>query len=376
MYDVIVIGGGIAGAATAYFLAADGVSTLLLERYDLNTQASGSNAGGLHGQIPFEPFAQEGDEWLEAFSPVIGLLTEAVALWRELPAMLRVDLEVALTGGLIVAATDSDMRLLERKAEVERRHGLDVEILDRETLRDFAPYLADSMLGGAFCANEGNANPLRATPAFAARARQLGATVRTQTNVVGLSRRSGGGYSVHTDRGDFECVRVINAAGADAGRVAGMLGVQLHVAGEPIQASVTERVAPLIPHLVYFTGAMLTLKQTAQGTLIIGGGWPAALDPLQRPVVAADSLARNLAVAVDVVPALASVHVMRSWAGMVNGTHDWKPILGECAGVPGFYIVFFPWLGFTAGPLAGRIAASLVQGKQPPTAADVRLFRP
>ena len=375
MYDVIVIGGGIAGAATAYFLAADGVSTLLLERHDLNTQASGANAGGLHGQIPFEPFAQEGDAWLEAFSPVIGLLAEAVALWRELPAMLGADLEVALTGGLIVAATDSDMRLLERKAAIERRHGLDVEILDRETLRDFAPYLADSMIGGAFCASEGNANPLRATPAFAARARQLGARIRTQTNVVGLSRR-GDGYVAHTDRGDFECARVVNAAGADAGRIAGMLGVNLHVEGEPIQASVTERVAPLIPHLLYFTGAMLTLKQTAQGTLIIGGGWPAALDPLQRPVVDADSLARNLAVAVDVVPALASVHVVRSWAGVVNGTHDWKPILGECPGVPGFYIVFFPWVGFTAGPLAGRIAASLVQGKPPPVDADVGLFRP
>jgi len=63
MHDVIVIGGGLAGAATTYFLAADGVSTLLLERHDLNTQASGANAGGLHGQIPFEPFAQKGEAW-------------------------------------------------------------------------------------------------------------------------------------------------------------------------------------------------------------------------------------------------------------------------------------------------------------------------
>jgi glycine/D-amino acid oxidase-like deaminating enzyme len=375
MYEVIVIGGGIAGAATAYFLAAEGVSTLLVERHDLNSQASGANAGGLHGQIPFEPFAQQGDAWLTAFSPVIGLLREAIALWRELPALLSTDLEVALTGGLIVAESDSDIRLLERKAEVERRYGLDVEMLDRETLREFAPYLSNSMIGGAFCASEGNANPLRVTPAFAARARQLGATVKTQTSVVGLSRR-GSHYCVHTDKGDFECARVVNAAGADAGRVAAMLGVKLHVEGEPIQASVTERVAPLLPHLLYFTGAMLTLKQTAQGTLIIGGGWPAALDPLQRPVVDADSLARNLAVAIDVVPALASVHVVRAWAGVVNGTEDWQPILGECPGLPGFYVVFFPWLGFTAGPLAGRIIASLVQGREPPIDTDVRLFRP
>jgi glycine/D-amino acid oxidase-like deaminating enzyme len=375
MHDVIVIGGGLAGAATAYFLAADGVSTLLLERYDLNTQASGANAGGLHGQIPFEPFAEKGEAWTKDFAPVLDLLTAAVALWRDLPAMLRTDLEVAMTGGLIVASTDADMRLLARKAELERRHGLDVELLDRAALRDFAPYVSDAMIGGAFCATEGNANPLRATPAFAARASQLGAKICTHTNVTGVTRQSEG-FRVHTDRGDFDCSRVVDAAGAEAARIAAMVGVTLAIEGEPIQASVTERVAPLLPHLLYYTGSMLTLKQSAQGTVLIGGGWPAALDPQQRPVVDAESLVRNLAVAVDVVPSLASVHVVRSWAGVVNGTEDWRPILGNCASVPGFYVAFFPWVGFTAGPLAGRIIASLVQGKRPPVDVDVSAFKP
>jgi glycine/D-amino acid oxidase-like deaminating enzyme len=250
-----------------------------------------------------------------------------------------------------------------------------VELLDRASLRDLAPYVSDAMIGGAFCAAEGNANPLHATLAFAARARHRGATIRTHTEVIGITRQSKG-FRVHTNRGDFECSRLVDAAGAEAGRVAQMLGVTLPIEGEPIQASVTERVAPLVPHLLYYTGEMLSLKQTAQGTLIIGGGWPAALDAQQRPVVDAESLVRNLAVAVDVVPALANVHVVRSWAGVVNGTEDWKPILGECASVPGFYVAFFPWVGFTAGPLAGRITASLVQGKKPPVDVDVTPFRP
>jgi glycine/D-amino acid oxidase-like deaminating enzyme len=375
MHDVIVIGGGLAGAATSYFLAVDGVSTLLLERHDLNTQASGANAGGLHGQIPFEPFAEKGEAWVKEFAPVLDLLSEAVELWRELPAILLTDLEVAMTGGLIVASTDDDMRRLARKAEIERRHGLDVELLDRPALRDFAPYVSEEIIGGAFCATEGNASPLRATPAFAARASQYGAKICTHTNVIGVTRQSSG-FRVHTNRGDFDCSRLVNAAGADAARIAAMLGVTLAIQGEPIQASVTERVAPLLPHLLYYTGSMLTLKQTAQGTIIIGGGWPATLDPQQRPVVDAESLARNLAVAVDVVPSLASVHVVRSWAGVVNGTDDWKPILGECTSAPGFYVAFFPWVGFTAGPLAGRITASLVQGKQPPVNVDVSAFKP
>jgi sarcosine oxidase, subunit beta len=373
MYDVIVIGGGIAGTATAYFLAADGVSTLLLEQFDLNTQASGSNSGSLHVQIPFEPFAQEGPEWAATFSPTVRLLDEAMSLWHTLPEVLDADLEVTVKGGLIVASTQAHMKLLEKKAEIERQQGVEVEMLGPRELRDLAPYLSESLAGGALCSREGSANPLKTTPAFAAKARAHGATIKTKTTVVGVSRERNG-YRVHTDAGNFEARRVVNAAGANAGWIASMVGVTLCVQGYPIQVCVTERVKPFMKHLIYFTGEKLTLKQTAQKTVTIGGGWPAAFDGMQRPVISMDSLAANLGVAISVVPALAKVHVLRAWAAVVNGTDDWKPILGECPTCPGFFVVFFPWLGFTAGPLSARITASLVQGKAPPVDADLSPF--
>lgn len=385
MEDVIVIGGGIAGVSTAFFLAGDGVQTVLLERGELNSQASGANSGSLHAQIPFEPFAQHGQAWGEDFGSVVELLAASIRLWDSLPDLLQVErsqLEISLKGGLIVAATDHDRRLLDDKADIERRHGLDVQPLERRQLRDEAPYLSPHLAGGWLCKGEGSANPLRATRFLAEGARARGATLHEHAEVVSISREHDV-YCVQTrdSRGKPDrdrklyARRVVNAAGAQVGRIASLVGLNLSVEGYPIQASVTERVsAQFVPHLVYFTGEKLTLKQTASGTLIIGGGWPAQLDGQGRPVVDPKSLQENLAVAVGVVPELAKIHVMRAWAGIVNGTDDWKPIFGSFPGMQGFYTVFFPWLGFTAGPLSGRIIASLVQGKAVPLDLDVRPF--
>ncbi|MDX6567153.1 MAG: hypothetical protein QOE10_2815, partial [Gaiellales bacterium] len=141
------------------------------------------------------------------------------------------------------------------------------------------------------------------------------------------------------------------------------LGVELPVVGYPIQASVTEPVAPLVTHLLYFAGDMLTLKQARAGSLLIGGGWPARLAPDGSPVVDPDSLRANLALAEAVVPALSEARLLRTWAGFVNGVEDWLPIIGEIDRVPGLYVGVFPYMGFTAGPLLGRVLADLVLGR-------------
>ena len=373
--DVVVIGGGVAGCATAYYLAADGVSVTLLEQGDLNTLASGANAGSLHAQIPHEPFVEKGEGWAAEFAPVTRLFTHAIALWRDLGAALGVDLEVSVKGGLIAASCEAEMRAIERKAAIERTAGLSTELLDGPALRGRAPYLSETLAGGAFCPEEGKANPLAAAPAFAAAAKRLGATIRRQACVTGIAVERDG-FVVATSAGTIRCRRMGNAAGVGAGRIAAMLGVTLGVEAHPIQASVTEPVAPFIPHLLYYAREKLTLKQTKAGALLIGGGWPARLDAERRPAVDPQSLAKNLAVALEAVPRIATVRVVRSWAAIVNGTEDWLPILGEAPGVPRFFVNFVPWMGFTAAPAAARIVASLVQGHAPPVDFDVARYRP
>jgi len=372
---VIVIGGGLAGCATAYYLAADGVPVTLIESGDLNTLASGSNAGSLHAQIPHETFVVEGDVWARNFAPTIKLFVHSIEMWRGLHEELGADLEVAVTGGVLAASSDEQMREIERKSSFERSQGLQIEILDRSALRAMAPYLSERMVGGAFCPNEGKASPLAAAPAFATAARRLGAQIHRRTRVTAL-RVEAGGFAVETSAGSMHAPRVVNAAGSDAGLVAAMLGIDLPVESHPIQVSVTEPVAPLVPHLVYYAGAKLTLKQTRFGSLLIGGGWPSRYGGHGRAAIDPLSLAANLSVAVEVVPALASVNLVRTWAAIVNGTADWMPILGETPGLPGFFVNFVPWMGFTAGPAAARIVASLVQGHAPPVDFDLTPFSP
>jgi len=362
--DVLIIGGGLAGAATAYYLAREGIEVTLVERYDLNTQASGSNAGSLHAQIPHESFLIEGEGWARAFAPAIPIMLESIKLWENLADELEADLEVAVTGGLLLAETQAQMRDVQRKALIERAHGLEIEILSGTDLRRLAPYASEKMIGGAFCPTEGKANPLRATPAFAAAARRRGARIISNCAVLGLAAERRG-YRAETAAGTIQAERMVNAAGAEAGRISALLGVELAVAGHPIQVSVTEPAEPLVDHLVYFAGEKLTLKQVKNGSFLIGGGWPARWSARgERPAVDRDSLMANLRVACQVVPRLASLRLLRSWPAIVNGTADWKPILGEVPGLRGFFINMFPWMGFTAGPISALLTAELVLGRR------------
>ena len=375
MTDVIVIGGGIAGCSTARFLAADGVDVLLLERSDLATQASGLNAGSLHAQIQHDPFVENDEAWVREYLPALPFYRYAIDLWQELASEFGDDLEFSRDGGIIVASTSAQMREIEAKTRYEQEAGLGTELLDSEALRKLAPYISEEMIGGAFCPLEGKASPLKSTNALAASAAETGATLRCNCEVTAISRIDNG-YSVTTSEGVFEAPRIVNAAGSDVGRVAALVGARIDVAAYPIQLSVTEPMAPLVAHLVYSAEDLLTLKQNRAGSILIGGGWPAALDPDGRVRVRPESLFQNLALAARVVPELSGARLVRSWAGIVNGTDSWLPMLGELPGTPGFFINYVPWMGFTGGPAGGRIVASQVQGRQPPVEFDLEPLRP
>jgi len=366
--DILVIGGGIVGTLLAYFLAHAGRDVLLVEEHDLGTLASGSNAGSLHAQIPHEPFVQEGDDWARGFAPVIPLMVESIGLWQELARQFEADLEISLPGGLLVAETEGQMRDVARKARLERAHGLEIEVIGANELRTIAPYISSRMIGGAFCPMEGKINPLLAMPAIARAASQAGVQVWLHTRLDGLKTESRG-FTAATSKGEVSARRVVNCAGARAGEIARLLGVGFDIEGYPIQVNVTEPVAPFVKHLVYSAGEKLTLKQARMGALLIGGGWPALRDPISgRPTVNPASMRANLQVAVATVPQLAEIKLVRTWPAIVNGTADWRPILGEVPSIPGFYICMFPWMGLTAGPLSAKLVADAVLGRKPPQA--------
>ena len=373
--DVIVIGGGVAGCSTAYYLALDGVQVTLLEQFEPGALASGANAGSLHAQIPPEPVLTLGESWARAFAPALPLFIESIALWREAAASLPCDLEVSQDGGLVVAATAAEMRMLETKIRLDRAAGLEMELLGAADLRERAPYVSEHMIGGVFCPVEGKANPLVAAPAFAAAAQSLGARMETGCPVRAI-RRSGGAFDVETPKGSFRVSRLVNAAGAAAGPVAGLAGATLEYEHFMQQLIVTERTAPLIDCLIYAAGERLTLKQTKAGTIVIGGGWPAAQDRQGFANVLRSSLSNNLRVALEAVPALRCLTIARTWAAEVNASASWRPLVGEVRGFPGLFLNWVPWLGFSGALAASRIVACQVQGHAPHVDFDVSHFAP
>ena len=347
----------------------------LLEQFELGTLASGTNAGSLHAQIQPEPFAEFGMPWARRFLPALPFFAQSMSMWREFGSEFGTGLEVSQPGGLVLATTGRDMRLMEAKTRLERDAGLDTELWSTEDVRHRAPYVSRRVIGGAYCPLEGQANPLTATAAIGRAAESLGAAVLTGHRVVAIGR-SGAGLAVTTDRGSHRAEYVVNAAGNDAARIAGLHGGHLDMQSHPIQLSVTEPVAPVIDHLLYSASDLLTLKQTRKGTVLIGGGWPAEIDGRRRPRVVGRSLLNNLRVAVDAVPGIASARIVRTWAAQVNGNESWLPIIGEMPGAGGIYVNCVPWMGFSGAPAAGRIVASLVQGREPPVDFDVSTFNP
>jgi glycine/D-amino acid oxidase-like deaminating enzyme len=382
--DVAVVGGGITGCATAYHLARSGASVVLADRADVGTEASGRNAGSLHGQIQREPFERLGTHWARDFLPALRFLLDALQLWAGLGELLGTDLEVRTEGGLLLADDSAQMRHIEDKVRIEREAGLDAQVLARADVVALAPYVADRVVGAGFSPVEGKANPMLAVPAFARAAARAGAEIRARCPLVDLDvhgaaarltfavRRAG-----RTETQVLEADRVVLATGdALAGHVASVApGVFLPVSTEPVQVAATEPLQPFVRHLLYYAGQRLTLKQASAGTVLIGGGWPARLEPgTGYPLVSLDSLRANLAVALGVVPRLASALVLRSWAGIGNGTPDHRPVLGTLRSAPRVVVGLFPHMGFTAGPLMGRVLADLAAGRTPEL--DLAPFRP
>ena len=372
-FDVIVVGGGAAGCATTYNLAKAGVKVALLEKYDLNTQASGRNAGSLHGQIQFEPFDELGDEWAKNFLPGLNFLAESLKMWKTLSTELKVDLEVGGNGGLMVAQTSSDMLALARKIELENSIGINSRLIDRNELKEKAPYISQSMLGAAFCPIEGKANPLTTAPAFAARAQEMGAEIHTGIEVFEISKESSK-FHFKSSSGEFVANQIVLTANAGLPKLAKFFGIDLPITDVPVQVSVTEQVEKFVNHLIYFTTEKLTFKQANSGSLLIGGGWPAKYKNNGEPTFNIDSLQSNLKVALKVCPSISKINLIRTWIGVGNGTPDHNPIIGMVPNTPGAYIGMYPYMGFTASPLMGQVLTELVVNGT--SSVDLKPFSP
>jgi glycine/D-amino acid oxidase-like deaminating enzyme len=363
-----IVGGGIVGMCAALELATDGAEVLVLD--DGRHSGTTANAGSLHVQMQSR-FIRMYPAQAAALERALPLYAQAARLWADLQDRLG-PMELKATGGLMVAEDEAGYDFLARKAEREAARGLTTHMLRGEELRRIAPYLGPAVIGAELCAEEGKLNPLLANARIRAAASAAGALFRFAARVNTVEREHAD-FVLHTTQGILRATRVVLAAGAGTGALAAQLGLRVPTVAEPLHMNVTEATAPLVPHLLQHAERMITMKQLAAGQLVIGGGWPAVLDTAGHPAVRAASVFGNLRLAQRLVPQVARLRLIRSWAG-VNTTTDGQCVLGNVPGRPGLFLAVPGDAGYTLGPLVGRAVAALVVGRDP--GVDVAPFDP
>lgn len=359
--DVLIIGGGITGCATAYHLARSGCQVTLLEKGDIAGEGSGRNVGGVRQQ--------------NRLPPELPMAMEALRRWPLLDEELGVATEFQLAGSLTVTYDASEMEELGAEAARQRALGLDVSVVTGKGLKELVSGLSDEVVAGTYSPTDGYANPQRATLAYAIAARRLGARLLTGVKVESIRVEGERVVGVRTARGDFSAGVVLVAAGVWTSGLCAPLGLEIPISLWRYQPYITARVPRMIHTYLRCASTRMAIVQTADGTIVFGKAPPEAV-PFGSGVSRArlSSAAGELA---RLVPALRSVGMARGWLGWYDVTPDDLPVIGPAEGIEGLIIAAgFSGHGFALGPATGYMLSELIlRGESPIPLGDLRLSR-
>lgn len=350
MNRAVVIGGGLHGLSTALHLQrTPGWQVTLLERRHVGRHSSGVNAGGVR---------RLGRDLAE-----IALSQVAFEMWHKLPSIVGDDGGFVPSGQVRVAETDADMRkLAAREAEVRALGWTHEVLVDQAELRRLLPAVSPHVKGGLVTHGDGSADPMRTVMAFRRAAEAAGVEIIEGVAVTGLRPAPGGGIIVETDQSEHHAERVANCAGAWARELARLAGEEIPCGVKASMMIVTERLPRFCEPTVSGSSRPLSFKQTASGTVVIGGGHQGRNDPAsETSEVLFGSLAHAARIAADLFPCVAGARIVRTWTGTEARTPDQIPVIGESRTLPGLFHSFgFSGHGFQLCPAAGAAVAELM----------------
>lgn len=351
-FDAAVIGAGVMGASTALFLARGGMRVALLDSGALCREASGVNAGTLTMNMTraaLIPHALEG--W---------------RMWTTTRDWLGADVGVTACDGLTVAFTEREAALIRERAAARSAAGAPIRVVEPDEARAIEPGLSPDILLAAHCPIDGHVTAYLTGRGYAGALRAAGVAVMEHTPVTGLDP-AGGGYRLRgTDGPLLDASRVVLAGGVWLEAMLGWLGLHVPIRVLVNQLAVTERTAPCMATVLSVASGLLSLKQFANGTVLIGGGWQGRGDrDLRTTDILPENLIGNLRLAAHVVPALRRARMARAWLGFEAETADALPALGPVPGHPGAFVIGSVHSGYTSGPAIGRALARLMLGEPP-----------
>ncbi len=367
-YDVVIIGGGGHGLATAYHLARyHGIRNIaVLEKGYIG----GGNTGRNTAIIRSNYLTPEGVAFYE----------ESVGLYRQLSNELDYNILYSERGHFTLAHTDSAMRTSRWRAEVNKHLGVDSELVYRDDLARLIPQLnlAEDVrypvLGALYHPPGAIARHDAVAWGYAGRAAELGVEIHQGTTVVDIEVTDGRVTGVVTDRGTVACGKAVQAVAGMSSEVARMAGVKLPIRTIPLQACVSQPIKPSLDPIIVSGSLHVYISQSDRGEFVMGG----STDPYPRyqTTSSLDFIEGLMSHVLELLPHLSEVQVMRQWAGMTDMTPDFAPIMGETP-VENYYIDagWGTW-GFKATPVCGKRMAELVAtGRVPSLIAPFRLSR-
>ncbi|MET2828569.1 NAD(P)/FAD-dependent oxidoreductase [Mesorhizobium shangrilense] len=360
--DVIVLGGGLMGTASAFFLARRGARVTLIERNRIGTGATVASFGNIRrtgrhlSQLP--------------------LAHRSLGLWGEADKMLGRDVEFRATGHIRLIFDAGGLADMRQYAEAARPWGLELEELSPREIRARFPGLGPEAIAASFSPQDGSGNPRLIAPAFAEAARKLGAEIIEDAE-VGKITYTGFGFVVSSSKGSFAADCLLNTGGAWGARIAAQFGEEVPLDARGPQMGVTEplphRILPVVGIWTRDKAHGAYLRQVERGNIVFGGAAervPVGLDPGHASADPALLPAQLRAVA-RLLPAIAQVSLIRTWSGCEGYVQDMLPVMGRSATTPGLFHAFgFCGHGFQLGPGVGDAMAELITTNRCETPLD------
>ena len=377
--DVLVIGGGIVGAATAYQLARRGASVMLLEAERLAFGATGRNLGYI---------------WLHTRrrGPELDLVMPTRDTLASLAEELGADFGLRTNGGLIYFTTEDQAVVMREFVERRTADGVPMRLLDGDEARDIAPILPDSVIGATFCPLDAQVDPTRYVGAFGAAAQRAGAQILEGTAARTIETDGRHVTRVQTDIGPISAGHVVLAAGAWSPYLAAQLGVEVPIAPMRLQIVQTEPMAPRLDVVLYGPAAVkqyaifrelptyrpepfetaledrlgLALLesacQKADGSYLLGIAMDFPGFDWKPDLAGVSLISEGMA---EALPELRASRFARAWAGVLPLTSDSLPIIDRLPGFDDVILASGHVFGNGAGPTTGRLVADLVCGGEP-----------
>ena len=356
-YDVVIVGGGGHGLATAYYLAKNhGITNIaVLEK--------GWLAGG--NMARNTTIIRSNYLWDESSA----IYEHSLKLWEGLEEDLDYPILFSQRGVLNLAHSLQDVRDSVRRVNANRLNGVDAEWVDADRVKEICPIVNISpdvrypVLGATYQPRAGIAKHDYVAWGFARRANDLGVDLIQNCQVTGLDVQGGRVVGVQTNLGPIAAGKVALAAAGHSSVLAGMAGIRLPLSSHPLQALVSELLEPVHPTVVMSNAVHVYVSQAHKGELVMGAGVDTFNGYGQRG--AFHIIERQMAAALELFPVFARAHLLRTWAGIVDTTPDASPIVGQTPVDELYLNCGWGTGGFKATPGVGWCFADTIANDKP-----------